>query len=86
MSDMADEEQLLKVALMRADLNLKMKQSFWETPKAILLIVATTAAIIGTLSGVLGYKIGNQPQPPQPAPQVIFQPGAIQITPPRATP
>ena len=58
MSDYAAEEQALRIAVMRADLNLKTKQSFWETPKAILLIIATTAAI----AGFLGFKIGSQPQ------------------------
>lgn len=46
---------------MEADLKLKQKQGFWETPKAILLIVATTAAIFSAVAGVIGYKIGSQP-------------------------
>jgi hypothetical protein len=36
----------------------------WETPRAILLIVATTAAIVGGLAGALGYKIGTTPAAP----------------------
>jgi hypothetical protein len=58
MSDISADEQALRIAVMRADLNLKTKQSFWETPKAILLIIATTAAI----AGFLGFKVGGQPQ------------------------
>jgi hypothetical protein len=61
MSDAEDEEQKLKVALMRADLDLKTKQTFWETPKAIAIIVATTAGIFTALAGFAGYKLGSQP-------------------------
>lgn len=57
MADDADEERELRINLMKADLDLKQKQSFWETPKAIAIIVATTAAIFGAL----GYKFGSQP-------------------------
>jgi len=83
MSAASMTEEQLKVALMSADLSLKLKQSFWETPKAILLIVATTTAIVGTAAGVLGFKLGSQPQV---VPQIIFQPGAIQITPSKTMP
>jgi hypothetical protein len=47
--------------LMQADLDLKRKQSFWETPKAIALIVATTAAISTAFAGFAGYRLGSQP-------------------------
>jgi|SRR5579871_1727496 len=49
----------LKRELLDMDVHLRGKQVFWETPRAILLIVATTAAV----AGVLGYKIGQAPQP-----------------------
>lgn len=64
---------------MQADLALKKKQSFWETPKAVAIIVATTAAIFTALAGFAGYKIGSQP-PPTP-PQIVFQPGSIVVQP-----
>jgi len=47
----------LKSQLLRLDVLLRRKQSFWETPRAILLIVATTAAV----AGLLGWKLGNAP-------------------------
>ncbi len=58
--DLRDEFDL-KVDVMRADLKLKEKQSFWETPKAIAIIVATTAAIFSALAGFAGFKLGSQP-------------------------
>jgi hypothetical protein len=51
------ERQELKDAIMQADLRLKQKRSFWETPKAVAIIVATTAAIFTAV----GYKIGTTP-------------------------
>jgi len=64
-----EEERELKVAVMRADLELKTKQAFWETPRNIAVLVATVAA----LAGVLGFKLGqNAPQPQI----VVLQPGA----------
>lgn len=48
----------LERELRRLDVLLRRKQVFWETPRAVLLIVATTAAI----AGVLGWRIGSAPQ------------------------
>jgi hypothetical protein len=53
-------DELLKTELLKLDILLRRKQSFWETPRAILLIVATCAAVFG----LLGWKIGSAP--PQP--------------------
>jgi hypothetical protein len=47
---------------MRADLTLKTKQGFWETPRHIAILLGTTAAIFAAVFGVLGYKLGSQPQ------------------------
>jgi hypothetical protein len=47
------------------------KSSLWETPRAVLLIVATTAVV----AGVLGWKIGQT----QPAPIVV----QVQLAPTR---
>jgi hypothetical protein len=56
-------DDALQGELLRLDVLLRRKQVFWETPRAILLIVATTAAI----AGVLGFKLGQTP----PAPIII---------------
>jgi hypothetical protein len=61
MTDTPDND--LKQELTRLDILLRRKQVFWETPKGVLLVVATTAA----LAGVLGFKIGQTP----PAPIII---------------
>ena len=53
-------DDLLRSELLKLDVMLRRKQSFWETPRAILLIVATCAAVFG----FLGWKIGTTP--PQP--------------------
>ena len=41
-------------------------------------VIAATAAIVGTVAGLAGYKLGSQPTQPT---QIIFQPGAIQVLP-----
>ena len=61
---------------MRADLSLKDKQAFWETPRNIALLLAAVAAIAGTL----GFKLG-QSSPPN---QIVFQPGSIVLQQPAA--
>jgi hypothetical protein len=55
-----DEEKELKQELLMVDLNLRRKQSFWETPRNIALLLAATAAI----AGAVGFKIGQTPGPP----------------------
>jgi hypothetical protein len=71
-------EHLKRMELMQSDLDLKRKQTAWETPRNIALLAGTIAVIVGTIAGVLGYKIGAMPQP---VPQIIFQPGSIQVLP-----
>ena len=56
MSGMTEDE--LKVALMRADLYLKTRQGWWETPRNLALVVGVAAAV----AGVTGFKLGSQPQ------------------------
>lgn len=56
--DPTADDAPLKRQLLELDVLLRRKQSFWETPRAILLIVATTAAV----AGLLGWKIGSTPQ------------------------
>ena len=50
-------DEYFKSELLRLDVQLRRKQSFWETPRAILLIVATTAVLF---TGV-GWRIGSAP-------------------------
>jgi len=60
-------DDALQQELLRLDVLLRRKQVFWETPRAILLIVATSAAIAGAAAGFIGFKLGQTP----PAPIVI---------------
>lgn len=64
-------DDVLQQELLRLDVLLRRKPS-WETPRAILLIVATTAAIAGASAGFVGFKIGQTP----PAPIIIHLEGA----------
>jgi hypothetical protein len=54
-----DEEKQLRQELLMVDLDLRRKQSFWETPRNLALLLAATAAI----AGAVGFKIGQSPQP-----------------------
>lgn len=53
--------------LLRLDILLRRKQVFWETPKGLLLVTTTVAAITAAIAGFTGFKIGQTP----PAPIVI---------------
>lgn len=46
--------------LLRLDILLRRRQVFWETPRGLLLIVATVAAV----AGFTGFRIGQIPHPP----------------------
>ena len=61
---MSEFDAALHQELVRLDVLLRRKQVFWETPRALLLIIATTAAIAGATAGFLGFKIGQTPPPP----------------------
>ena len=54
-----DEEKQLRLALLAADLKLRRKQEFWETPRNIAVLVGVTAAI----AAALGYWFGRQSAP-----------------------
>ena len=41
------------------DLDLRRKQTFWETPRNLALVVGAAVALTGLIFGVLGYKIGQ---------------------------
>lgn len=70
-----DERQELKDEIMRADLLLKTRQGFWETPRNIALIVAAAAGI----AGVLGFKLGQR-EPTTPTTQQFILPPGTTIT------
>ena len=71
-----DERQALKDELLMADLALKKKQAFWESPRNLAIIVAAAAGI----AGVLGFKLGQREPLPQ---QLVFPPGTIITVPNR---
>lgn len=55
----AIDEQVLKVALMQADLSLKRKQGFWETPRNLAIILGTGLAIVTAVGSVAGWRFGT---------------------------
>lgn len=57
-------EDALQQELLRLDILLRRKQVFWETPRGVLLIVATTAAIVAAIAGFTGFKLGQTPSAP----------------------
>ena len=63
--------------LKQADLGLKQKQAFWETPRNLVVIIGAIAAAVAAVAGLAGYKLGQGSAPVQ----VIFQPGSI-VAPP----
>ena len=64
-----EEEKQLQQELLVADLNLRRKQDFWETPRNIAILLGATAALFSAMAGWLGFKIGSTPSPP---PVVIY--------------
>ncbi len=58
---------------MAADARLKERQSFWETPRNIAILLGAVAALFATVAGLAGYKAGQNAGPPT----IVFQPGAI---------
>jgi hypothetical protein len=56
MAMMTEDE--VRTAVLKVDLLLKSKQSFWETPRNLALILTAVAAI----AGLVGFKLANQPQ------------------------
>ncbi len=60
---------------MRADLALKTRQAFWETPRNLVIIIGTLVGLATAAAGFVGFKLG-QSRPPT---QIIFQPGSIVV-------
>lgn len=59
---------------MQIDQRLKEKQSFWETPRNLAILLGAVAAIVATVAGLAGYRAGQQSSTP---PQIIFPPGTV---------
>lgn len=83
MSDAADEERILKMALIRADTANKNADSDYkkgllryEPWKVAFTGLAAGAALAGVFIALGGY-LHRDPAPPQ----IIFQPGSIQVLP-----
>jgi hypothetical protein len=57
-------EGRLKLELLKMDIELRRKQTFWETPRNLAIVLGAMAAIFAAVFGALGYKIGQTPAPP----------------------
>lgn len=56
-------EEELRRELLEMDVELRRKQAFWETPRHIAILLGAVAAIVATVAGLAGYKIGSTPPP-----------------------
>lgn len=74
-----DEEIELKEAIMRADLNLKRKQAFWETPRNLAIVLGAVVALAATAAGIFGWNFGRDLAKSQ---QPMFPPGTVITIPP----
>ena len=63
----SDDEQALKMELLKMDIRLRAKQTVWETPRNIAIVVGTAIALSSVVPGWIGFKVGSTP----PAPIVI---------------
>ncbi len=72
-------EQKLRVAVMRADLDLQQKQSFWETPRNIVILLVVAGGIAAVTGFMLGQTIAEREQPRQII--IQFAPGSIVAAP-----
>ena len=73
-----DMEQRVRVAVMRADLDLQQKQPFWETPRNIVTLLVVASGIAGVAGFMCGQTLAQNTQP-----QIIirFEPGSIVAAP-----
>ena len=58
-----DEEKQLRLELLAADLKLRRKQEFWETPRNIAILVGVSAAIAAAIGFWLGRESATPPAP-----------------------
>jgi hypothetical protein len=50
---------------MQADLDLKTKPPFWETPRNLAILLGAVIVIIGSLSAYFGYSLGQDMSRPR---------------------
>ena len=55
----SDDE--LRRAVAKADLLLKQRQTFWEAPRGLAIVVGVAGAVIGVIAGITGYHMGSAP-------------------------
>jgi hypothetical protein len=70
-----DERLEYQERIMVAEAKLKERQSIWETPRNIAILVGTAVAFGAAVAGVLGFNLGRN----SPAPTIVFQPGSIVV-------
>ena len=75
-----DEEREIRVNLMQTQIELYKAQLRWEPWKALAAMLAASAVMTGAVLGLSNWlhRPGEQAPPP---PQIIFQPGSIQVLP-----
>ena len=71
-----DEEKQLRQELLEADVELRRKQAFWETPCNIAILVGATAAI----AAAIGFWLGRESAPPAPIVRPVTY-GGFDMTP-----
>ncbi len=63
------EEQELRIEILLADLDLKRKRGFWETPKALAIVVGIAVTVIH-LDAPLAAQIVTTAARPAPVPRL----------------
>ena len=58
-----NEKRQLELELLAADLRLRRKQEFWETPRNVAILVGVTAAIAAAIGYWLGRESALSPSP-----------------------
>jgi hypothetical protein len=71
-----DEEKQLRLELLAADLKLRRKQEFWETPRNIAILVGVAMAI----AAAIGFWLGRWLTPQGPAVTPILSGGGDPVT------
>ncbi len=59
MSD--DDERELRTTIVRAGLALRTRQSFWETPRNLVIMAAALTGVVAALAGLAGCKFAQMP-------------------------
>jgi len=62
MTNPTTNDDTLRSELLRLDVLLRRKQTWWEHPRNAAIVLGVFAAFVGAVAGVTGYKIGATPQ------------------------